>query len=117
MKKRNTAGGIENNPNLHNKSKRKKRSSINQANLYTDNLVDLLDRLTMDDHCESGCLRVKEIKTKFLPPHRYSTKILIIETCMLIFKKHLILYGGLGCQRGLTWGKLDYNTLMWEFPE
>ena len=28
----------------------------------------------------------------------------------------MILYGGIGCERSLTWGKLKYDKLEWEFP-
>lgn len=37
-----------------------------------------------------------------------------IETTMLVFKNCLLLYGGLGCERNLSWAKLDFATMRWD---
>lgn len=37
-----------------------------------------------------------------------------VETAMLIFKHCILLYGGLGCEKNLTWAKLAFETMNWE---
>jgi hypothetical protein len=36
---------------------------------------------------------------------------------MINYQGHLILYGGLGCDKYITWAKLTLNPAKWELPD
>jgi hypothetical protein len=63
----------------------------------------------------TGPLRLFNCKltTGWKPAHRYSIRLLIVETCMLEYGGKLYLYGGLGCEKLITWTCFDLATRKW----